>query len=61
MKTIKCEVCNEEVLLDGSFTCTCHNCGANYNTFGQRLANTSQWGYETGELITDIYNDQEDW
>lgn len=31
------------------FTNTCEHCGADYNFAGQRLADRSQWGEETGE------------
>jgi hypothetical protein len=31
------------------FTNTCYKCGADYNGSGQRLADRSQWGEETGE------------
>jgi hypothetical protein len=48
-----CEDCGEEVVLDG-FTCTCDRCGADYNSFGQRLASREQWGEETGESLADI-------
>jgi hypothetical protein len=48
-----CEDCGEEVYLD-RFTCTCDNCGADYNQSGQRLAPRSQWGEETGEVYSDI-------
>lgn len=44
--------CGNEVILD-SFTNTCDKCGADYNSSGQRLADRSQWGYETGEHWTD--------
>jgi len=45
--------CGEEVVL-GGFTNTCHNCGADYNSSGQRLAPRSQWGSDTGESVADI-------
>lgn len=48
----KCDVCGKEVVLEG-FTNTCV-CGADYNSFGQRLADRSQWGEETGETAADI-------
>ncbi len=44
--------CGEEVTLAG-FTNTCE-CGTDYNNSGQRLAPRSQWGYDTGESISDI-------
>lgn len=47
-----CEDCGEEVVLSG-FTNTC-DCGADYNSSGQRLAPRSQWGEETGESLSDI-------
>jgi hypothetical protein len=45
--------CGEEVVLQG-FTCTCHGCGADYNSAGQKLAPRSQWGCETGESVAEI-------
>ena len=47
-----CDVCGREVYLDG-FTCPCE-CGADYNSAGQRLAPRAQWGEETGESLGDI-------
>lgn len=49
----KCDDCGREVVLD-SFTCTCE-CGADYNSCGQRLAPREQWGEETGERWFDSY------
>lgn len=46
-----CE-CGEKVELSG-FTNTC-DCGADYNMSGQRLADRSQWGEDTGEHPADI-------
>jgi hypothetical protein len=46
-------VCGEHVTLDG-FTCTCENCGADYNSSGQRLAPREQWGDDTGETLEEI-------
>ena len=46
--------CGREVVLDG-FTCTC-DCGADYNSSGQRLGPRSSWGEETGESLADILN-----
>jgi hypothetical protein len=46
--------CGEHVYLTGN-TNTCDNCGADYNFFGQRLADRSQWGIETGEFWQDCY------
>jgi hypothetical protein len=48
----ECEDCGEEVQLAG-FTNTC-DCGVDYNMSGQRLADRSQWGEETGESVSDI-------
>ena len=45
--------CGSLVTLEG-FTNTCERCGADYNMSGQRLANRSQWGEETGESLGDI-------
>ena len=57
--------CGREVEL-GHFTCPC-DCGRDYNWAGQLLAPRSQWGYETGESLSDIlsvdsegYNPYED-
>lgn len=47
-----CDDCGDEVWLDG-FTNTC-NCGADYNMSGQKLADRSQWGSDTGESLSDI-------
>ena len=47
----KCD-CGRRVVL-GRFTNTC-DCGADYNSAGQRLAPRSQWGEETGETAADI-------
>ena len=47
-----CECCGREVELFG-FTNSC-DCGADYNSGGQRLAERSQWGEETGESLGDI-------
>jgi hypothetical protein len=38
-----------------SFTNTC-SCGADYSMDGSQLAPRSQWGEETGETLTDIFN-----
>lgn len=45
--------CGAEVYLDG-FTNTCDNCGADYDSRGNRLAPRAQWGYDTGESLSDI-------
>lgn len=50
--------CGREVVLSG-FTNTC-DCGADYNSVGQRLAPRSQWGEETGESASDILRG-DDW
>ncbi|UCC72023.1 MAG: hypothetical protein JSV86_16895 [Gemmatimonadota bacterium] len=47
-----CDRCGRHVTLAG-FTNTCE-CGADYNMSGQRLADRSQWGEETGESVADI-------
>ncbi len=49
---LKCD-CGAQVQLDG-FTNTCDRCRADYNMSGQRLADRSQWGEETGESLGDI-------
>ena len=48
----ECDVCQRPVRLE-YFTNSCE-CGADYNTFGQRLAPREQWGHETGEHWTDL-------
>jgi hypothetical protein len=48
----ECEDCGQDVVLHG-FTNTCE-CGVDYNMSGQRLADRSQWGEETGESVSDI-------
>jgi len=52
-KTRLCD-CGKTVIC-GSFTNTCE-CGADYNSAGQRLAPREQWGEETGESASDILN-----
>jgi hypothetical protein len=47
----KCD-CGEELECP-DFTNTCE-CGADYNSGGQRLAPREQWGEETGESLSDI-------
>ncbi len=51
-KLLKCH-CGTEVEL-GRFTNTCEKCETDYNSFGQRLADRSQWGEETGETYADL-------
>ncbi len=45
--------CGSEVEFS-RFTNTCHDCGADYNMSGERLASRDQWGEETGETASDI-------
>lgn len=59
LKTIKCNNCEEEIVLVNSPTITCE-CGTDYNCFGQELAPREQWGWETGENIVDIMNGSDD-
>lgn len=47
----KC-ACGHRVYL-GGFTNTCE-CGAEYNSAGQRLAPRSCWGEETGETADEV-------
>ena len=49
---VKCD-CGAKVECE-YFTNTCDRCGADYNAAGQRLADRSQWGEETGESLSDI-------
>lgn len=51
-RTGKCECCGRELDLM-SFTNDCE-CGAEYNSSGQRLAPREQWGEETGEHPSDL-------
>jgi len=57
---IKCD-CGKRFDYDDSWMNTCPHCGADYDGNGNRLAPRSQWGYETGESLSDIttgvYND----
>ncbi len=55
----ECVHCSKHVSLSG-FTNTCE-CGADYNSSGQLLAPREQWGEETGESLSDIYNGKEDY
>lgn len=50
----QCDACKRHIQLEGS-TNTC-KCGADYNSFGQRLAPREQWGEETGETLADLVN-----
>lgn len=45
--------CGREVEL-ANFTNTC-DCGVDYNSAGQQLADRSQWGEETGEHWSECY------
>lgn len=38
----QCDACRDDVTLD-SFTSACPGCGAEYNSFGQRIAPRTQW------------------
>lgn len=49
-KVIKCEECNKKVELLSSWANQC-SCGTEYNGFGQKLADRSEWGSETGETF----------
>jgi hypothetical protein len=44
--------CGRKVETEGCFDVEC-SCGAEYNSAGQRLADRSQWGEETGEMACD--------
>jgi hypothetical protein len=55
----ECNSCGREVVLFG-FTNTCE-CGIDYNSFGQQLADRSQWGEETGETAADILMGGDPW
>lgn len=58
-KIIGYEECGEEISLDMVMTNTCPECGSDYNVSGQKLAPRSQWGWDTGESLSDILNS--DW
>lgn len=47
-------ICCETEFTCDHFTNTCPDCQADYNSAGQRLADRSQWGEETGESLADI-------
>ena len=51
--------CNNEVSLDNVMTNTCEKCHSNYNSSGRKLAPRSQWGWDTGESLSDILSS--DW
>jgi hypothetical protein len=53
-RIIECVDCGREVELYNAFTITCE-CGADYNSAGQRLAPREQWGEETGEAWYECY------
>ena len=55
---IRCD-CGESLLCTG-FTNTCE-CGLDYDMDGNKLADRSQWGEETGESINDILRIDADW
>lgn len=57
-KTIECNNCKSDVILVDPMTNTC-SCGTEYNGFGQELAPREQWGWETGENLVDIYNEND--
>lgn len=52
--TIECDCGAHVEGLCRDFTITCGRCGADFNGSGQRLADRSQWGEETGETYVDI-------
>ena len=54
-----CDKCGRHVTLHDAFVNTC-TCGAEYNWVGQHLAPRSQWGYETGEQLSDIIGPHRD-
>tara|TARA_Y100000310_G_scaffold344035_2_gene454682 strand:- start:777 stop:1184 length:408 start_codon:yes stop_codon:yes gene_type:complete len=45
-------ICGKEVTLS-NYTNTCE-CGTDYSIAGQRLAPREQWGWDTGESVSDI-------
>lgn len=52
---IRCQ-CGAEVELSMVMTNTCDKCHRDYNSSGQLLAPRSQWGWDTGESLSDILN-----
>jgi hypothetical protein len=59
---IRCD-CKREVVCDHHFTNSCE-CGADYDSSGNRLAPREFWGEETGETYADIvsgYDPEEVW
>lgn len=50
---IKCG-CGELVELNMVMTNTCDECDTDYNSSGQMLAPREQWGWDTGESVSDI-------
>ena len=45
---VKCP-CGAEVHCDNGWSNECHDCGTEFNGYGQTLAPRSHWGEETGE------------
>lgn len=50
----ECDSCGQRWRDVSRFTLDCPRCGALYNGFGQRLADPSLWGDETGESPADV-------
>lgn len=50
---IRCQ-CGGEVALEMVMTNTCDKCHRDYNSSGQLLAPREQWGWDTGESVSDI-------
>jgi hypothetical protein len=50
---IRC-ACGAELELYMVMTNTCDECGRDYNSSGQLLAPREQWGWDTGESLSDI-------
>lgn len=58
IRTIECR-CGDKVYLTG-FT-NCCDCGRDYSLSGHLLAPRSQWGWETGESVTEIMMADDDY
>jgi hypothetical protein len=54
VQRVEVRCCNEWIRCN-RFTVTCHECGADYNQSGDKLAPREQWGEETGEHWSECY------
>lgn len=58
VKTKKCGCGRTIELYVTAYTIEC-DCGREFNTFGQELADRRYWGEETGESLSDILMDHD--